>query len=109
MDGRESVGQIIHPRVELEEAPRRSGLSSGALVDKFVHLGDGRESGQPFLRKPQGRAQAGRGIGVDGQDRVTLVTKGIGQQAGERGLSDAALSGDRKFHDRTSSIRRMGC
>ena len=105
----ESVGQIIHPRVELEEAPRRSGLSSGALVDKFVHLGDGRESGQPFLRKPQGRAQAGRGIGVDGQDRVTLVTKGIGQQAGERGLSDAALSGDRKFHDRTSSIRRMGC
>jgi len=57
MHGAEALRQVVHSRVEGEEAPHRPGWGTGALLDQFVHLGDRPQVLQQFVGEGQSARQ----------------------------------------------------
>ena len=89
----EGVRDIRHIRVQLEELI--GGIGAGALLHQSAHFGDGDNGVHFLLTQSKSQSQIGVRVHVGGQNGTSLVGVEPRQRGGQRGLSHAALAGNR--------------
>jgi hypothetical protein len=80
--GRKAIWDVVHAGIQLEEATELPWLGSSALVDEFLHLGDGGDLSGHFRGHAQGRGQVSIGVRVYGQHPLASLGIDVGQQTG---------------------------
>ena len=89
----EGVRDVRHIGVQLEELI--GGIRAGALLHQGAHLGNGDDGVHFLLAQSESQSQIGVRVHVGGQDGTSLVGVEPRQRGGQRGLSHAALAGNR--------------